>query len=112
MAKQSKCIEPGCEKTVIPGRSPTGRCLKHEKEFEKKTPKVRCVVKGCGRTMPLPFDKVPMCQDCRDLANKIWWIMQFTKPLAEKKVGGIILPGQQKLPPVEELMKKAKGGSQ
>lgn len=92
MSNQPKCKIKDCQRTAIPGKSPHGLCLQHEAEIEKGILKMTCVVKGCGAQFkPLP-DDVPMCPDCRKLADKIWWLLKYTEPQQEKPK--LIIPGQ------------------
>lgn len=111
MPNQPKCAKEGCNRTAIPGRSPHGLCLQHEKEIEKGILKRQCMVKGCGTLFTPSKDNEPICEDCRRLADKVWWILQFTRPKVKKETaGGLVLPGQKPLPSVTEIIKSAKGG--
>jgi len=80
MSNQPKCKYKGCERTAIPGKSPHGLCLQHEAQIEKGILKMTCAVKGCGALFKPFEDGVPMCQDCRTLADRIWWLIKFTEP--------------------------------
>jgi len=93
MSNQPRCQYKGCERTAIPGKSPHGLCLQHEAEIEKGILKLTCKVKGCGVLFkPLP-DNVPMCPDCRKLADKIWWLLKYTEPQELTEKPKIYLPG-------------------
>lgn len=106
---QDKCKVKGCPGSAIPGRSPHGLCLRHEMDIEKGILKHTCAVKGCGVLFKPFADNVPMCQDCRKLVDKIWWLLKYTEPQEVSEKPKIYLPGGQVAGPktsLADVMKK------
>ena len=71
---QPECKYDGCPRTAIPGRSPHGYCLQHEKEYDSSY----CPVDGCENHLP-PNPNARLCDDCAVFLRKMYWLLNRVK---------------------------------
>jgi len=90
---QLKCAVDGCLGTAIPGRSPHGKCLQHEKKHDNTI----CPVDGCENKLNPETDKAGLCQDCQIFLRRMYWMLNRVKIQesgGKKPQNKVITPGE------------------